>query len=356
LSKTRNDFTHALINSHETLVGPFTPHSDQKFPSDALRNSIERAVGNDHLRMIDAKRLASSAFGESLMANMIMLGYAYQLGHIPLPAGAILRAIEVNRVTIDENKQAFLLGRLAAHDPDAIEKWLAPTDAYSNGNRGNSLETLINRRVKFLTAYQNAAYSDKYLHFVRRVQRIESKIAEGCTTLTETVAKQYFRLLAYKDEYEVARLYSDGTFTKRLNQQLEGDYRLTFHFAPPLLPARDKETGKLRKRNFGSWMLPFLKLLAKFKFLRGTAWDIFGYTAERKMERQLTQNFENRIEEILGTLNTTNHSTAVEIADNYQTIRGFGHIKMAQVDIFKKNEEELLERFNGDRKLEMVVV
>ncbi|MEE9241523.1 MAG: indolepyruvate ferredoxin oxidoreductase family protein, partial [bacterium] len=356
LSKTRKGITHALVNSHETAVGTFTQDPDLIFPGEELRNSIAHAVGPEHMRTLDMTSLASTVLGDTIMANVIMLGYAYQLGHIPLSAESIIRTIEISRVAVEENKRAFFLGRLAAHNPDALKEWLAPPNDFPAGAEGDSLENVIARRAELLTAYQNAAYTERYEHFVRRVQRIEAEKAEGRTELTEAAARNYFKLLAYKDEYEVARLYSDGTFLEQLEKQFEGDFRFTFHFAPPLLPSRDPETGELRKRTFGRWMMHALKLMARFKFLRGTALDIFGYTAERRMERRLIRDFEARMEEVLEHLDPENHAAAVEIADNYKTIRGFGHIKMAQAEIFRQKEKELLDTFYRMKNVKVALV
>jgi indolepyruvate ferredoxin oxidoreductase len=349
LGKTRKGITQAMLNSHEAAVGAFTQDPDLTFPGKTLQDAIGRAVGPGHMRTLDMTSLATAVFGDAIMANVIMLGYSYQLGHIPLSAESIIQAIEMNHIAVEENKRAFFLGRLAAHNPAAVKEWLAPPNDPPAETGEESLERTTARRAEFLTAYQDAALAERYERLIHRVRSIEAEKTGGRTALAEAAATNYFRLLAYKDEYEVARLYSDGTFLEQLEKQFEGDYRLTFHFAPPLLPSRDPETGELRKRTFGRWMLPVLRLMARFKFLRGTALDIFGHTAERRMERQLIRDFETRIEEVLQHLKPENHAAAVEIAENYKTIRGFGHIKMTQVAIFKQRENELLSDFHGSK-------
>ncbi len=342
LAKVRYGFTRALVNGHETTVGEFTHNPDLSFPGAGMRKAIHRAAGADSTRFIDAKRLATAFFGDAIVTNMIMLGYAFQLGYIPLSVEAIHQTIELNGVAEDQNKRAFFLGRLAAHDPSGVEKWLAPASDRSEEGTGGSLEAIVARRVDHLTAYQNAAYAELYERLVWRVRAIEAEKAEGRTELTEAVARYYSKLLAYKDEYEVARLYSDRTFLKQLKEHFEGDFRLAFHLAPPLFPSRDPVTGELRKRTFGPWMLKFLRFLAKFKFLRGTKLDIFGYTAERRMERQLIGDYEKMVEELLARLNPENHELAVKIAQIPEFIRGFGYVKMAHVEKAKQEEAELV--------------
>ncbi|MEX0814674.1 MAG: DUF6537 domain-containing protein, partial [Dongiaceae bacterium] len=208
-------------------------------------------------------------------------------------------------------------------------------------------DEVLARRVEHLVGYQDAAYAARYRALVERVRRTEAERAPGFAGLAEAVARSYFKLLAYKDEYEVARLYTDGAFLKQVAEQFEGDYRLEFHLAPPLLAERDPDTGHLKKRGYGPWLLTAFRLLARLKGLRGTAFDIFGYTAERQTERRLIADYERVVEEMLAGLGTDNHGLAVEIAAIPEHIRGFGHVKAASLEAAKRREAELLAAFRA---------
>ena len=210
-----------------------------------------------------------------------------------------------------------------------------------------ALEDIVARRIRALTAYQNEAYARRYKDFVVKVQKAEADRAKGRSDLAEAVARYYFKLLAYKDEYEVAGLYTNGAFVKRLNDQFEGDFKLKFHLAPPLFAKRDRDTGHLIKQEFGPWMMSAFKLLARLRFLRGTPFDIFGYSAERKRERQLIADYEATIDELLGKLNHNNHGLAVAIASIPEHVRGYGHVKEAHLEKAKAEEEALLRAFRS---------
>jgi indolepyruvate ferredoxin oxidoreductase len=263
-------------------------------------------------------------------------------------AEAIGRAIELNAVAVDANKAAFLWGRRAAHDRAAVERIVAQADPEPESHHiATNLEDVVARRVAFLTDYQDAAYAARYRALVERVREAERERAAGLSGLTDAVARYYFKLLAYKDEYEVARLYTDGAFLKQIEAQFEGNYSLEFHLAPPLGSPRDPETGHLKKRRFGPWVLRAFRLLARLKRLRGTKLDIFGYSAERKRERQLIADYERVVEELIRGLSHDSHALAVEIARTPEQIRGFGHVKEAHLERAKKREAELLAAFRA---------
>ncbi len=277
-----------------------------------------------------------------------MLGFAYQKGLIPISAAAIEKAIELNGVAAEPNKRAFLFGRRAAHDQAAVERLAAEMSPESQPEPiARTLEEITAKRSEFLTRYQDAAYAERYRHLVERVQRAEAERTPGLTGLAEAVARYYFKLLAYKDEYEVARLYTDGSFREALERHFEGDYKLEFHLAPPLLNPRDPESGKPIKKNYGPWMMKAFGLLARLKFLRGTALDPFGGTAERRTERRLITDYEALIEEILGKLDHDRHRLAVALASLPEQIRGYGHVKQAHLDKVAKRQEELLAAFRA---------
>jgi indolepyruvate ferredoxin oxidoreductase len=246
------------------------------------------------------------------------------------------------------NKTAFTWGRRAAHDRAAVEKLAAPPAAVEKPHHlSQSIDELVARRVAHLTGYQNAAYAARYKSLVDRVREVEAAKAPGMTGLADAVARYYAKLLAYKDEYEVARLYTDGAFLQQVRAQFDGNYKLKFHLAPPLLAERDAQTGHLQKQQFGPWMLKAFGVLAKLKGLRGTAFDPFGRTAERKMERRLIGEYETVVEELLAKLDHDNHALAVQIASLPDEIRGYGHIKDANLVKAKKKEAELLASFRA---------
>jgi indolepyruvate ferredoxin oxidoreductase len=346
LSKLRKDKTRAVINEHETITGAFTRNPDFNFPSGDLRRQICEATGADAADFVEATRIATALLGDSIATNLFMLGFAYQKGLVPVSGAAIDRAIELNGVAIAFNRQAFLWGRRAAHRRAEVEREAAPKAATVE-TLSQTLDEIVARRVAFLTRYQNAAYAKRYEKLVRRVERSERDTASGSTQLAEAVARSLYKLMAYKDEYEVARLYTDGAFLKKLNAQFEGDFTLNFHLAPPLTAARDARTGHLQKRAYGPWMLGAFSVLAKLKALRGTPLDIFGYSEERRTERRLIAEYETVIEEILGRLTPVNHATAIALARIPERIRGFGHVKDATLKAAKASEAALLEAFRS---------
>jgi indolepyruvate ferredoxin oxidoreductase len=292
--------------------------------------------------------------GDSIATNLFMLGFAYQRGLVPVSAEAILKAIELNGAAVKMNQAAFLWGRRTAVDAAAVERTIAPKTPQETGTRlSQSLDEIIARRVEFLTAYQNAAYAQRYRSLVERVRQAETAKAKGSSALTEAVARYYFKLMAYKDEYEVARLYTQSGFAERIEAQFEGDYKLHFHLAPPLLAKRDPVTGELRKREYGPWIFSAFRLLARLRGLRGTALDIFGYTEERRTERQLIGDYEQLIGEIVERLSVANHALAVEIAAIPEEIRGYGHIKMRNLEAAKAKQEKLLAQLRApeDRRV-----
>jgi indolepyruvate ferredoxin oxidoreductase len=280
--------------------------------------------------------------GDSMAANLFMLGYAFQKGLLPLGFDAIERAIELNGVAVESNKRSFAFGRLAVHDRAQVEALARPAQPDDTVLEPPDLASLVAHRAAFLADYQDAAYAQRYRDTVAVVDAVEKTRVHGCTALAETVARNLFKLMAYKDEYEVARLYTDGAFQKKLHRQFEGDLTVEYHLAPPLLAARDPGTGLSRKRTFGSWMIHVFRLLARLRRLRGTAFDIFGRTQERRMERRLIADYEAIARELADSLGPHNHRLAVEIASLPEQMRGFGHVKLRNVEGAKAREAELL--------------
>ena len=324
LAKLNDKIAHAVINSHEAATAEFTRNPDAQVPGVAMREAISEAVGEGKTRFVDATRLATRLLGDSIATNLFMLGYAYQLGLVPVSAEALNKAIELNGVSVQLNQQAFLWGRRAAHDLAAVEKLAAPKVV--EAPHCSTLEEIVADRMQRLNDYQNAAYAERYRELVERVRKVDTDAQQR---LSKAVARYYFKLLAYKDEYEVARLYSDATFRKQLEAQFEGDYRLQFHLAPSWLSKPDAVTGQPRKRSFGPWMLKAFGVLARFKFLRGSVLDPFGHSAERRLERELIEEYEANVAYLLAELNTGNYRTAVALAEIPEQIRGYGHVKEA---------------------------
>jgi len=274
-----------------------------------------------------------------------MLGYAYQKGFVPLGHESIERAIELNGAAVAMNLAAFRWGRRTAFDRTGVDKLVTPNDdkVVPFVNLSRTLEEIVASRVKHLTGYQNVALARRYQALVERVRLAEQKT--GKTGLAEAVARNYAKLLAYKDEYEVARLHADTAFQAQLNQQFEGGYKLKFHLAPPLFASRDPRTGHLIKKEFGSWMLPAFKMLSKLKVLRGTRLDLFGYTKERKVERALVGEYEALVDELMLGLSPANHALAARLASVPEDIRGYGHVKDAHLEAARRKQAELLHQW-----------
>jgi len=320
---------------------------DWQLPGSSLEADIVDAAGAKNVDFFPAGKLATALMGDAIATNMFMLGYAFQKGWVPLAETSLLRAIELNAVAVEFNKKAFLWGRRAAVDPARVERLATPATVVSiSQTLSRNLEELIARRVEFLTGYQDAAYAARYRRLVERVRETEARKAGG-TELTEAVARYYFKLLAYKDEYEVARLYSDPAFATRVAGMFEGRYTLKFHLAPPVFNRPDPRTGEAGKSEFGPWMMTAFRLLAKLKGLRGTPLDLFGMTAERKTERRLIGEYEATVIELLERLDSDNHKLALEIASIPEHIRGFGHVKRRHLDDAKRREAELLAAFRA---------
>ena len=350
LAKTMKGRTHAIINTHETITGDFTQNPDYTFPGEELRQRIRESVGRERAEMVEATELGTDLLGDSIAANLFMVGYAWQRGLIPLSEAALMQAVETNGAAVDFNKKAFLWGRRAAHDLAAVQKAAEPVggdEAMGSEHLSETLEETIERRVAFLTGYQDAAYGERYRRLVERAREAERAVAPDREDLGWAVAKSYFKLLAIKDEYEVARLFTTGEFEAKLKRQFEGDFKLKFHLAPPVMNPTDPNTGEPRKKTFGPWMFPVFKLLARLRVLRGTKLDPFAYLSERKRERALIGEFEALMEEVLAGLTPENHATAVELAELPQQVRGYGHVKMNNLQRAKAEETLLLDRFRS---------
>ena len=338
--------THVIVNTAEFLPGDFTRDADFSLPIERLKRAITDHAGRERSHFVDAGRLATALLGNSIGSNMFMLGYAYQLGALPVTAEAIESAIEMNGQAVAMNLAAFRFGRRAVVDPAAIDALVGPRpeEQYDSLRLSQSFAETVERREEFLTAYQSKRYARRYRKWVDKVSAAEAAKAPGQGGLAEAVARYLFKLMAYKDEYEVARLYTDTSFLERVKSSFDGNLRLEFHLAPPLLAKIDPATGEPKKKSYGPWMLKAFGVLKKFKFLRGTPLDVFGYNADRRTERQLIADYEALLETIMAELTPANHHVAVALASIPEKIRGYGPVKQRHLDAAKAEEAALREQ------------
>jgi indolepyruvate ferredoxin oxidoreductase len=323
--------THAVVNSHEVMPASFTHEPNFDVQGGALTLRIAAAVKQGGLSAVDATEIATKLLGDSIAANLFTLGYAWQKGLIPVARESIEQAVALNGVSVKMNLAAFAWGRRAAVDEQAVRAVIGARVE----KKAETLDEIVARRVEFLTAYQDETYAESYSAFVQKVRAVSEPLALA-------VAKNLFKLMAYKDEYEVARLYTDGSFAANLAKQFKGDFSLKFHLAPPVLGRTDSFTGKPLKNEFGPWMMSGFKLLARMKRLRGTAFDVFGRTAERRMERQLIADYRALIGKLMQRPERLDSAAAVELASLPDMIRGFGHVKDGNVARARAREAELL--------------
>jgi indolepyruvate ferredoxin oxidoreductase len=335
-SGTYRNGMRAVLNTAEMPTGDMVRSRDADLASPVRLRAIERVIGGGNLRTIDANALAETLLGDSVYANIIMLGFAWQDGLVPISLPALLRAIELNGVAVECNKQAFAWGRIARAEPDLLPKAARATPTTE------TLDEMIARRRAFLVEYQNRAYAARYEAMVARVRRTESSLESGA--LTEAVARSLFKLMAYKDEYEVARLHIATGFLDELQREFEGDFKVQYHLAPPFIPAKTDARGRPRKRAFGQWIQMPLKVLARLKYLRGTHFDPFGYTAERRAERELIAWYERQIDSILDDVTSERLPDLLAIAKAPMDIRGYGPVKDAAIPKVKAEVARLLER------------
>jgi indolepyruvate ferredoxin oxidoreductase len=350
LAAVKHGTTQMVINTDEFLPGEFTRNADFSLPTERLKRTIVADAGENKAHFVDASRIANALFGQSIGANMFLVGFAYQLGAVPLSAASIKKAIELNGEAVAMNKAAFHWGRRAVINRASVETPArpAPSSASDSEHLSESFAETVARREKYLSAYQNTAYAKRYRNWVDKVTGAEALRAPGKSGLADAVARYLFKLMAYKDEYEVARLYADGAFAKQVQNAFGGDnLRYEFHLAPPILARRDPETGLPRKMSFGPWLMPAFRMLAKLKFLRGSALDPFARTLERQTERRLIGDYETMLDEVLARLTPDNHHLAVGLAVVPEKIRGFGHVKQRHLTAAKADEAALFEQFRA---------
>jgi len=337
--------TFVALNSHGSPTAAFVTNPDWQAPDDRCASALAQAVGPELLGSFDAEQVAVQLLGDSIYTNPLILGYAWQKGRVPLSHAALMRAIELNGVQADNNKAAFEWGRRCAHDLAAVRA-LFQTAQVIQFVKKPSLTEMVAKRVDFLTGYQNAAYAAEYQAFVDKVHAAERGVAGSGTRLSEAVARYLFKLMAYKDEYEVARLHTDAAFSQRIAGMFEGDYRVVHHLAPPSSAGKD-EHGHLVKKSYGPWMRKAMEVLAKMKGLRGTALDPFGRTQERRTERALIQEYRQCIEGLLAELTPERLALAVEIASIPEDIRGYGHVKERNLAAARIKWKALMARWSA---------
>ncbi|MCO5070708.1 MAG: indolepyruvate ferredoxin oxidoreductase family protein [Rhizobiaceae bacterium] len=347
LSAVRENHTIFVANTAEIMPGDFARSADFSLPAERLKKAIRAAAGEGKAHFVDATRAATVLFGNSIGANMLMLGYSYQCGAIPLSAETIERAIELNGQAVAMNVSAFRWGRRAAHDPALMEKLLAQSSpSAQQGTIAGSLDEMIERRAGFLTSYQNAAYSRRFVERIERLRGIETRVVNGSAALSEAAARSLFKLMAIKDEYEVARLYTDGSFRRQLAAEFESFDRLEFHLAPPIM-GRIGGDGRPRKSRFGGWMMNGFRVLASLRGLRGSLFDVFGHTSERRAERRQLSQFEADLDHIEKHLTAGRLADAIALASVPMSIRGYGHVRAASVKKAEAERLRILERFDN---------
>jgi indolepyruvate ferredoxin oxidoreductase len=350
LATVKTGRTAILANTHEIATAAFVRNPDATMHSPALIAKLRHAAGDDRVQLVDAQALAQELMGDSMPSNIIMLGACWQRGFVPVSFEALMRALELNNVAVEANKTAFAIGRLAVTDPSAFKRIMGadrpPEDSAANQSLFGPTG-LIERRVEFLTAYQDAALAARFRALVEAVHAREQSLGTAGAPLTTIVAQQFSRLLAVKDEYEVARLYTDGSFARSLAEQFDSVGKMEFHMAPPLI-ARMGLNGRPKKMKIGPWLMPALRLLTKVKGLRGTWFDPFGHTRERQLERALAHDYEAMLrDEILPLLDPSNHALAQQIARVPERIRGYGHVKLGNLATARAQWRELLDRWHG---------
>jgi indolepyruvate ferredoxin oxidoreductase len=349
LDLVRGATARIVVNDDVVPTAQFQSNQAIDLSQGKLLNVLVQRVGRDRVSSVPATSSAVRLLGDSIATNILMLGFAVQKGFMPISLAAIEQAIRLNGVAIEANLHALNWGRLAAHDPARLTAMLAQAGGDQTGEEpiSETLEQIIARRVRHLTEYQNAAYAQLFAEFVLQVREREGTQVPGSTAVTQAVAISLSKLMSYKDEYEVARLYSNGDFERRLRQQFAGNYRLKVHLSPPLFNPRDRVTGKPRKLAFGPWMLKAFKVLSRLKGLRGTPMDIFGYAAERRTERRLIEDYRKTIEGILPVLNRDNQALVASIAALPDMIRGYGHVKAESIERYEAELSKLLGSFDS---------
>jgi indolepyruvate ferredoxin oxidoreductase len=326
-----------VVNTHEEMPSDFIRDRDFAFPGKRLLGWLRGAGRSGAMATLDATRLASALLGDSIGANVLMLGFAFQRGLLPVSGAALYRALELYGRNVEENKLAFDWGRFAAESPEQVERLALEGSAPVTA----SLPEAIARREEFLVGYQNRAYAERYRARLARIAAVEQRVRPGSSNLQDAVARNYFSVLAYKDEYEVARLHTESGFVESVKRNFGDDARMSFHFSPPLFARGDSATGRPRKYELGPWVLPILRVLAKLKWLRGTKLDPFGFSADRRLERELLARYEALLDRVADEVDDSRFELAVELAQLPAQVRGYGPVKSAAAERARVAEQAL---------------
>jgi indolepyruvate ferredoxin oxidoreductase len=338
--------SHVVANTHVAPTSDFATHPDLDLAPDRMAQAIRAAAGDSACDFVDATALATALLGDAIFTNPFLLGFAAQKGLLPVSLDALDRAIELNGRAVAANRRAFAWGRLAAHDLEAVRAAARPSLRADALAAEPTLDALVAQRSELLARYQNAAWARRYRDLVARVASVErERCGPGPTPLAAAVARYAAKLMAYKDEYEVARLYTDGDFRRQLEREFESWERLEIQLAPQIANPRDPDTGRAKKRSLGPWMFGALAVMARFKFLRGTPFDPFGWTAHRKLERKLIADYAATLDELLAKLTSENRDLAVEIARIPERIRGFDLVKEHQFEKAMEDQRDLMQAF-----------
>lgn len=346
LNTLRPNHTRIVANEAELATADFVLYRDADMQAEKRLQLLKDAVGEDAFDRFNANLVAEKLLGDTVFSNVMMLGFAWQKGLVPVSLDALMRAIELNGVAIERNRQAFGWGRLAAEKPELVLSHLN-RESHTPPVKPEqaTLEQLLERNLAYLTEYQNAAWAKQYRQQVEQIRTAELSLGREEMTLTRTVARQLFRLMSYKDEYEVARLFTQTDFLQEVEQTFEGDYRIHFHLAPPLLSRKQDARGRPLKRQFGPWMLGAMKVLAPLKGLRNTAFDPFRFSADRKLDRALLAEYRELLKRIAIDLNDDNYAFAIELAELPADIRGYGPVREQAAQAAAEKRAHLLKAF-----------
>ena len=349
LSVLRPEHTRVVANRAELPTADYVLYRDADMQADKRLGLIRDAVGDDRFDALDANGIAEKLMGDTVFSNVMMLGFAWQKGLLPLSEAALMRAIELNGVAIERNKEAFGWGRVAAVDPKVIDDLLNPVSEPVEVRPEPNLDQLLETCYQHLVKYQNRRWADSYRDLVARVRQAEQGIDQQELLLTRTVAEQLYRFMAYKDEYEVARLFAETDFMEEVEKTFEGDFKVHFHLAPPILNRGTDARGRPQKRQFGPWMFRAFRLLAKLRGLRGTALDPFRHSADRKLDRALLADFRQLAERIGRELSADNHETFLQLAELPADVRGFGPVREQAVEAIRERQQQLLKALDTGR-------
>ena len=334
------DITKSVVNSDEVMTGKFTRDENFSLPFDKMKENLFFLNGKDNISFMPSNKITTKILGDSILSNMYIVGYAYQSGLIPINAKSIEQAIKLNGASVEENINAFRLGRHSIN----LKKEILDTISEKHKIL-TSFEDKYNDRYNYLIKYQNEKYAKKFKDLIEFAKTSDEKIGNG-NKFSTAVLNNYFKLMSYKDEYEVSRLYSSDEFINKIKKNFDGNFKINFYLAPPIFYKKDKVTGNPLKIKFGQWLLIIFKILNKLKFLRGTLFDPFGYFSERKNERKLIKDYKNIILEIGKKLTVNNYNVAVDIASFPDQIRGFGHVKEKNLRVAEECKNNLMNAFN----------